>query len=461
MFPPFSTCKANKICLQIKEQLDNGILFLEQITKVSQERADNGIMIGVLICKTVDNKEVVLKTVSGISRRLKYTDESFNDNSIFVEPIVSAEDIFIALEKNDKKIHELTDLINELKSKRGIKKYIEPSIQEKTLIDDRKKLTTESLLKVFSLYNFYTIDSKIINLLDICKNKLPPTGTGDCCAVKLLNYAYKNKLIPISMDEIYYGKSTSSKINGISYPPCDNRCKLILPQMMGLEILYQDEHIVVVNKQSGLLSVPGRGIEKSDCVVNRLKKIYPNCINQPSVHRLDMETSGLLVLGLTELSHKVLSKQFEQGFVNKEYIALLDGLVENANGMSAPQNNKISGEMELYFRVDLDNRPHQIWDSVYGKKAITKWKQLSTQYYTNPLGKTKKVSRILFTPLTGRTHQLRLAAADIHGLNMPIIGDTLYGTCLEGERLMLHAHYLSFYHPITNKKMEFTCESEF
>jgi tRNA pseudouridine32 synthase/23S rRNA pseudouridine746 synthase len=174
-----------------------------------------------------------------------------------------------------------------------------------------------------------------------------------------------------------------------------------------------------------------------------------------------METSGVLVLGLTEHSHRELSKQFEQGLVQKEYVALIDGIVEKATGQSAPQNGATSGQMELYFRVDLDNRPHQMWDSENGKKAITMWKKISTQNYKNPLGQNKKVTRISFVPITGRTHQLRLAAADIHGLAMPIIGDTLYGNCLPGERLMLHARYLSFIHPVTNEKMEFICEPEF
>ena len=231
--------------------------------------------------------------------------------------------------------------------------------------------------------------------------------------------------------------------------------------MLGLHILYKDDDIVVVNKQSGLLSVPGRGPEKQDCIVNRVKRLYSDCINQPSVHRLDMETSGILVLGLTEFSHRELSKQFERGEVQKEYIALIDGIVEKATGQSAPKNGATSGEMELYFRVDLDNRPHQMWDAENGKNAITKWEKISTQNYVNPLGQNKKVTRILFTPITGRTHQLRLAAADIHGLAMPIIGDTLYGTCLPGERLMLHARYLCFTHPVTNEKMEFICEPEF
>ena len=459
MFPPFPTEEAHEICCQMIEQLQNGIISMEQITPISQERFDSGVMLGVLVCKNSLNQKVILKTISGISKKLVFSNKL--DNEYYVEPIVNSEQINKALEKNDLLIHQLTDQINQLKQIRKEQNQTQPSSEETELIAKRNILTTESLKEVYSLYKFACNDGTVKTLFDICGTKLPPTGTGDCCAVKLLNYAYKNNLVPVSLDEVYYGKSTTSKENGKSYPPCDERCGIILPHMLGLHILYKDDDIVVVNKQSGLLSVPGRGPEKQDCIVNRVKRLYSDCINQPSVHRLDMETSGILVLGLTEFSHRELSKQFERGEVQKEYIALIDGIVEKATGQSAPKNGATSGEMELYFRVDLDNRPHQMWDAENGKNAITKWEKISTQNYVNPLGQNKKVTRILFTPITGRTHQLRLAAADIHGLSMPIIGDTLYGTCLPGERLMLHARYLCFTHPVTNEKMEFICEPEF
>ena len=459
MFPPFPTEEAHEICCQMIEQLQNGIISMEQITPISQERFDSGVMLGVLVCKNSLNQKVILKTISGISKKLVFSNKL--DNEYYVEPIVNSEQINKALEKNDLLIHQLTDQINQLKQIRKEQNQTQPSSEETELIAKRNILTTESLKEVYSLYKFACNDGTVKTLFDICGTKLPPTGTGDCCAVKLLNYAYKNNLVPVSLDEVYYGKSTTSKENGKSYPPCDERCGILLPHMLGLHVLYKDDDIVVVNKQSGLLSVPGRGPEKQDCIVNRVKRLYPDCINQPSVHRLDMETSGILVLGLTEFSHRELSKQFERGEVQKEYIALIDGIVEKATGQSAPKNGATSGEMELYFRVDLDNRPHQMWDAENGKNAITKWEKISTQNYVNPLGQNKKVTRILFTPITGRTHQLRLAAADIHGLSMPIIGDTLYGTCLPGERLMLHARYLCFTHPVTNEKMEFICEPEF
>src|SRR5574344_1763652 len=286
------------------------------------------------------------------------------------------------------------------------------------------------------------------------QGKLPPTGTGDCCAPKLLDYAFAHNLTPVSMCEVFYGTSTPQKINGQKYAPCDERCGIILPAMLGLEILYRDEHIIVVNKQSGVLSVPGRGPDKQDCIVNRVRTLFPNCIKQPSVHRLDMETSGILVLAFTEEAHRNLSKQFEAGEINKRYIALIDDDLLKRN---IPQH----GESRLFFRLDVDNRPHQIWDEVYGKEAITEWQINNTELYTGPSGRKRKVTRITFMPHTGRTHQLRLASSDPHGFGAPIVGDTLYGHCDEGERLMLHAEYLSFTHPVTGQKIEFFCKSAF
>ena len=314
----------------------------------------------------------------------------------------------------------------------------------------------ESLKKVFGLYSFHCADGKVRSLLEICEKKQknpPPTGTGDCCAPKLLDFAFKNQLVVKSLAEVFYGKSNKFRTNGKLYEPCDERCALILPETLGLEILYQDEDIVVVNKQSGLLSVPGRGPEKQDCIVNRLKKLFPHCIKQPSVHRLDMETSGILVLALNENSHRNLCRQFEEKKVQKRYIALLDGKL--------PEKFPKNGTMELYFRVDIENRPYQIWDEVYGKNAVTEWNWLGEEIYSAPDGTERLCTRILFIPHTGRTHQLRLAAADIHGFGVPIIGDTLYGHCEKGERLMLHAEFLSFIHPSTGKLMEFSCPAPF
>lgn len=456
MFPPFPQEEAFAVCKKIIDALEHGILQLEQVGKISAERSGQGIMIGVAVCQKAGGTSVILNTVSGISKKIKGSEAA--GFGIFVEPIVSAEKIESALEKNDFQIHQLTEKINLLKKKRKRPdgKFENQTEEEIQLVKQRSFLCDESLKKVFGLYSFHCADGKIRSLLEICRktqNTLPPTGTGDCCAPKLLDFAFKNNFSVKSMAEVFYGKNNKFRVNGKLCEPCDERCALILPEMLGLEILYQDEDIVVVNKQSGLLSVPGRGPEKQDCIVNRLKKLFPQCIPQPSVHRLDMETSGILVLALNEDSHRNLCKQFEEKKVQKRYIALIDGKL--------PEKFSKNGTMELYFRVDIENRPHQIWDEIYGKNAVTEWNWIDEEIYSSPDGTNRLCTRILFIPHTGRTHQLRLAAADIHGFGVPIIGDTLYGHCEKGERLMLHAEFLSFIHPATGKLMEFSCPASF
>ncbi len=434
-------------------QIEEGSLVLEQVTQVSEERAGIGIMLGAAICVNAEGKEVVLKTASGFSRNLV---PRFEDTAIYVPPLVTPKEIEGAVAANDDAIHALTARIDALTPKKGENLSPQAQAQKKALMAERLALTQESVAKVYDLYAFHCADGSTRSLLDICseycRGKYPPTGTGDCCAPKLLDYAFFHGLTPVSMCEVFYGRKTAHKVSGTAYPPCDDRCGLILPAMLGLEILYRDEDIIVVNKQSGLLSVPGK--TEKDCIVNRVRRLFPQCIAQPAVHRLDMETSGLLVLAFSKEAHRNLSRQFEAGTVEKAYVALIDGVLP---AKKIPDH----GSMELYFRVDLDNRPHQIWDETYGKKAVTEWQVKDVETYNAPDGSRRKVTRVDFFPRTGRTHQLRLASADSHGFGLPIIGDTLYGHCAPGERLMLHAEFLSFTHPSSGKKMTFRCKADF
>ncbi len=203
-----------------------------------------------------------------------------------------------------------------------------------------------------------------------------------------------------------------------------------------MNILLNDPDIVVVEKPGGLLSVPGRGANKQDCVVSRVKKLFPDIIDQPAVHRLDMYTSGVMVLAKNKEAHRDLSIQFEKRATKKEYIALLDGLIKQE-----------SGRIELKFRLDIENRPYQIYDPIQGKTGITLWKKIDTN---------QNSTRVHFTPLTGRTHQLRIHAAHKLGLGTPIVGDILYGNGNEGDQMMLHASSLTFYHPSTKEKRTIT-----
>jgi tRNA pseudouridine32 synthase/23S rRNA pseudouridine746 synthase len=203
----------------------------------------------------------------------------------------------------------------------------------------------------------------------------------------------------------------------------------------GLTVVHSDPLFVVVDKPSGLLSVPGRGPENQDCVVSRLKTLYPDCIEQPSVHRLDQDTSGLLVLALTTETHRALSVQFMERLVGKRYVALIDGVVTEDSGI-----------IELAFRLDPDNRPYHVYDPERGKPGTTRWRKLGVEQ-----GQT----RVEFMPLTGRTHQLRLHSAHEKGLGFPIVGDRLYGTGTEPGQLKLHASVLRFRHPATRQNLEF------
>ncbi|MCQ2610804.1 MAG: RluA family pseudouridine synthase [Treponema sp.] len=403
-------------------------------------------MFGVLVCRDKEGKDVVLRAFSG-----QYN--SLWNYQGFVPALVDQLQYDKAVEGNDAQIHVLSQAVPG-----------ETPLQRDARNAKRIELCNETLSKIYSLYHFTCADGVVRDFEFIVqdiqynayaeKQKLLPTGTGDCCAPKLLSYAFANGLVPYSMAEFYWGPSNTHFVQGEFYPPCDEKCGFILPVILGLKILYRDDNIIVVNKPSGLLAVPGRGPEKQDCVVNRVRRLYPDCIEQPSVHRLDMDTSGLMVLAFDAESQRNLSIQFQDGKVDKKYIAVIDGLLCNEeSGIKASDDQ---GRIELKFRLDVDNRPHQIYDEVYGKLGITLWKRLRVWKMR---GKT--VTSIEFEPLTGRTHQLRLAASHKKGFGIPIVGDNLYGQQEEGQRLLLHSCYLKFAHPVTGEPMEFTCEPDF
>lgn len=202
-----------------------------------------------------------------------------------------------------------------------------------------------------------------------------------------------------------------------------------------MEILYRDAQLIVVVKPGGLLSVPGRGADKQDCLASRLRSLFPDIPRQPAVHRLDMSTSGLMIFSRTETAHRLLSRQFELRQVKKVYEAVIAGEIKEEQG-----------SIRLAFRLDPDNRPLQIYDPEKGKPGITHWQKL---------GGHQAGTRLRFFPETGRTHQLRVHAAHPLGLGCPIVGDCLYGQGRKGDQLLLHATEISFSHPETGGKMRF------
>lgn len=537
MFPPLPQEKAAKILEKLIQSLEKGELVLAQVARVSEERKNQGVMLGALVCKDKNGGEVNLVTNSGNAKEIRNAQSATNNekdgnsgtetdffqlsnfNFQFVSPIVSSEKIEEALSENDAEIHEITERLKSGSELiRGGSKNAEKSYEDLRKL--REKLCAESLEKVHALYKFHCIDGKVRSLKEICASynggKLPPTGTGDCCAPKLFDYAFAHELMPVSLAEVRFdsnmeknlphggGEKTVDRKNftaegrkilvttgcrcgrdcstaeGVPRavwsesgsaesptakpdrpdfqltPPCDERCGILLPAMLGLRILYRDDSICVVNKQSGLLSVPGRGEDKQDCIESRFKRLFGDKVEivQTAVHRLDMETSGVMILAFTKEAHRELMRQFEAKEVQKEYVALLDGILPKMG--IAP-----NGKMELFFRLDVDNRPHQIWDAENGKSAVTEWQILGVERYHAPDGFPRNATRVLFMPHTGRTHQLRLASADSHGFGCPIIGDTLYGHCDVGERLMLHARKITFTHPVTGERMTIECQPEF
>jgi len=329
-----------------------------------------------------------------------------------------------------------------------------------TLKQQRKDFSNALQNKLFDNYHFLNNKGEHKNLRDIFKQtpqQLPPAGAGECAAPKLLNYAFQHALKPLAMAEFWWGVSPKSEIRKHQhyYAACLGKCQPILAHMLegieidpnpllnnpalgkSIDIVYQDDVMVVINKPAEFLSVPGKNIE--DSVYFRMKQSYPMATGPLIVHRLDMSTSGLMVIALNKDVHKNLQKQFINRTVKKRYIALLNGLIDGQEGI-----------IDLPLRVDLDDRPRQLVCYEYGKAAKTKWQVIEQKD-----DKTK----VYFYPITGRTHQLRVHSAHIKGLNMAIVGDDLYGQ--KANRLHLHAETLELHHPITRALMHFHVEAEF
>ncbi len=332
---------------------------------------------------------------------------------------------------------------------------------EITLLKKRRRRLSTILQKhFFKQYQMLNILGKSRDLTEIFAETIvqkPPAGTGDCAAPKLLQFAFKHKLTPVCMAEFWWGKQPKSEIRKHLnfYPACQGKCQPILNHMLNgmdveenpllenpakgkaLEIVFQDEHIVVVNKPAGLLSVPGKSIK--DSVYSRIKAQFPQATGNLIIHRLDMATSGLLMLALNERAHKHLQQQFINKEVSKRYVAIIDGTLAET-----------SGEIRLPLCVDFNDRPRQMVCYEHGKYAETHW-----QVIEEKVGKTK----LFLYPITGRTHQLRMHCVHPDGLNLPIIGDGLYG--IRANRLHLHAQRLSFIHPITKERLTFEVDAEF
>jgi tRNA pseudouridine32 synthase/23S rRNA pseudouridine746 synthase len=437
-YTPLPTARAQNYCLWLQERLaQSGCLDFEgacEVPVAPSFEPYGGQMFGALVCTDAGGTEVVLKAFSG-----QYHGRWMVPG--WVPPVPDVDAYENTVELNDARIHLLGDQLARAAEEGKASDIL------RRLREERKKLTLESQRRVFALYSFACCDGGRKSFADM-EGQAFPSGTGDCCAPKLLHHAFVNHLHPVSLAEFYFGAPNRSgtKVHGRFYPPCDERCRPLLKHLLGLDLLYCDDHVAVVNKPSGLLSVPGRGDDKQDCVEARLRRLFPDCIRQPAAHRLDMDTSGLLLLAFDADTHRALSLQFMNGTVFKQYVALVDGVVKEREGT-----------IQLPFRLDVDHRPRQIYDELHGKLGVTRWERLGVETLVS--GRT--VSRLLFTPLTGRTHQLRVHCAHEKGLGRPILGDRLYGTEEPGQRLALHACALSFTHPATGARVAFHCAADF
>lgn len=334
------------------------------------------------------------------------------------------------------------------------------SSQIEALKAERRNRSAALQQKLFQQFNFLNAKGETKNLCAIFEEtvqKTPPAGAGECAAPKLLQYAYLSGLSPIAMAEFWWGESPKTEIrhHGYYYPSCRGKCEPILRHMLqGLdvepapseryslsqnmpEILFEDQWLLVLHKPEGVLSVPGKSEEQS--IYSLLRARYPEATGPLVVHRLDMATSGLLLAAKTQEVHRHLQAQFENRSIKKRYIALLDGILSEEEGV-----------IDLPICPDYLDRPRQMVNEELGKTAITRYQVMDRKN-----GQT----RIAFFPLTGRTHQLRVHAAHPLGLNCPIVGDELYGR--KAERLYLHAEYLEFIHPVSGQRMVIEKKAEF
>ena len=334
------------------------------------------------------------------------------------------------------------------------------SSQIEALKAERRNRSAALQQKLFQQFNFLNAKGETKNLCAIFEEtvqKPPPAGAGECAAPKLLQYAYLSGLSPIAMAEFWWGESPKTEIrhHGYYYPSCRGKCEPILRHMLqGLdvepapseryslsqnmpEILFEDQWLLVLHKPEGVLSVPGKSEEQS--IYSLLRARYPEATGPLVVHRLDMATSGLLLAAKTQEIHRHLQAQFENRSIKKRYIALLDGILPEEEGV-----------IDLPICPDYLDRPRQMVNEELGKTAITRYRVMDRKN-----GQT----RIAFFPLTGRTHQLRVHAAHPLGLNCPIVGDELYGR--KAERLYLHAEYLEFIHPVSGQRMVIEKKAEF
>lgn len=325
----------------------------------------------------------------------------------------------------------------------------------------RKEKSSQLQQRIFDQYTFLDSTGESKSLSTIFTKELgilPTSGAGECAAPKLFQYAFIHNLQPIALAEFWWGAPPNTEVRKHKnyYACCRGKCEPILNYMLQhlpvdpnpmltppryegdpIEIIYEDEALLAINKAAEFLSVPG--IHVKDSALKRVEEMFSKDNPPLLLHRLDMSTSGVLLFAKSKDYHKHIQNQFLKRTIHKEYIALLDGDIENDKG-----------EINLPLRVDLNDRPRQVVCYQYGKKSLT---------YYQVINRHNGITRVRFIPISGRTHQLRVHAAHQLGLATAIVGDDLYGT--PSERLHLHAHSLTFDHPATGKRTKITSPCPF
>ncbi len=492
------------------------LLAAEEVKKYVRAHADlladaeKGEMFGVLVVKTQSGMGFLAAYAGLLAGR--------NDWDWFVPPIFDAQQPDGRFKQTEAKISAFNHQIEQLTDEKAI---LELKHQRKQMSNDLLLWLFEhynlinykgEVRNVVDIWRDYHNSPKLLR-----KFPLPPGGTGECCAPKLFQYAFQHGLEPIAIAEFWWGESPKREIRHHFqfYPACNGKCKPILswqlkptgptpalpiregaisseaennslPKQGGpgwvsplpsggqgeglfyVQTLYVDDQIAVVVKPEGLLSVPGNTGEIS--LYDIMRQRFPKATGPMMVHRLDQATSGVMVVAKTEFAYKQLQRQFENREVKKRYVAMVQkpkptgpspcppfregAITSEADKNSLPKQGGpgwvSQGLISLPLAPDYLDRPRQVVDYEEGKPAVTEYEFIGQEgpYY-----------RVLLTPHTGRTHQLRVHCAHRDGLGMPIVGDDLYG--FHSDRLYLHAEYLSFTHPLTGEKMEFEKAPDF
>ena len=458
------------LCVKAAEEVQ---AYLQTRTGWHSE-LQQGKMFGVLLVRTPEGETGFLAAFSGNLA-------GSNHHSYFVPPVYDLLNPEGYFKQEEARISELSTVIqSEAKNLENTHVDATEILRRDAPLDDNDDNTNierlkeerkqrsialqEWIFRQFRLRNALGEEEDILSIFKRTAHRNPPAGSGECAAPKLLQYAYLHRFQPLAMAEFWWGNSPKGEIrrHGHYYPSCRHKCEPILGFMLQgldvepnplltsvtdatlLETVYEDEYLLVVNKPAGMLSVPGKTGQAS--VLSILQERYPDATGPLLVHRLDMDTSGLLLAAKDKDIHTLLQKQFEGRSVKKRYVALLDGI---------PHGKEPKGFIRLPLRPDFDNRPLQLVDFEYGKPAVTRYELLPPSQG----GQGGLLTRIALYPETGRTHQLRVHAAHPDGLDCPIVGDPLYGR--PSDRLYLHAEALEFRHPVTNQRMYITKEAPF